>query len=69
MITVSILINGHPIFTRTAVNTGKRDNGATIYSTDAGDKILHNPQYGAVSLGHKLLDTIKEEGVWNGEDE
>ncbi len=57
MITVTISINGEPIYTRTAVNrlqeTGK-------YIIDTGDHIEHDPADGAVELAKKMLDTIVE---------
>ena len=57
MITVSILINGQPIFTRTAVNR-KKETGAFIL--DSGEHILHDEDEGAVKLAIKMLKTIKE---------
>lgn len=57
MITVSILINGEPIFTRTAVNR-LRETG--FYLNDDGTKIDHDPKDGAVALAIKMLQTIKE---------
>lgn len=61
MITVSILINGNPIYTRSAVNTGaKLGNGCSVYEVDTGKCINHNPEQGAVKLAEKLLKTIKE---------
>jgi hypothetical protein len=63
MITVAILINGHPIVARNAVNQQKEnDEGLTEYLTDSGVKIYHNPDDGAVVLAHKLLDEIKNDG-------
>jgi hypothetical protein len=57
MLTVSISINGEPIFTRTVVNrveeTGK-------YICDDGSFIEHNYEEGAVALAIKALKTIKE---------
>lgn len=57
MITVSILINGKPIFTRTAVNRIKDGRG---YVLDTGETITHDPSKGAVPLAIKMLKTIKE---------
>lgn len=57
MITVSILINGQPIFTRTAVNRIKEKGG---YVLDTGEIVKHDPEDGAVRLAIKLLKTIKE---------
>lgn len=62
MITVAILINGHPVLTRSAVNiTPKRgDDAPNDYRVDDGSVISHVRSDGAVVLAHKLLDTIKE---------
>lgn len=57
MLTVSILINGEPIFTRSVVNRIKSKGG---YVCDDGTVIKHNPKDGAVSLAIKALKTIKE---------
>lgn len=58
MITVSILINGQPIFTRTAVrtHTGKMNH----YACDDGTVIRHEYDQGAVKLAMKMLKTIQE---------
>jgi hypothetical protein len=62
MLTVAILINGHPIMARSAVNTGKTlVDGCVVYSVDDGSKIHHRPENGAVKLAEKLLKTIKEQ--------
>ena len=62
MITVAILINGHPIMARSAVNKGDIDSvGQVRYKVDDGSHIRHNPNDGAVQLAKKLLDTIVEE--------
>ena len=66
MLTVSILINGEPLFTRSARNHAREnENGETLYKTDAGDEIWHNQQMdnGAIELAKKMLDTIKAENV------
>jgi hypothetical protein len=61
VITVSILINGNPIFTRSAVRTVTRERGHPCeYKTDDGTVISHVYEDGAVVLAKKLLDTIKE---------
>ena len=57
MMTVAILINGHPIMARSAVNRIKEKG---VYVCDDGTEIKHDPKDGAVSLAHKLLDTIVE---------
>jgi hypothetical protein len=68
MITVSILINGKPIYTRTGVNRSdeyfeSRKNKKGLrdaYKLDNGDWVFHNPKSGAVKLAVKMLETIKE---------
>ena len=61
MITVSILINGQPIFTRSAVREGSEDDDFCNYLLDDGGIIKHDPRNGAVDLAKKMLDTIKEQ--------
>lgn len=68
MITVSILINGQPIFTRSAVHRcdspkcfGKK--GLHSYTLDDASVIQHFPEEGAVVLAKKMLDTIHEVGT------
>lgn len=55
MLTVSILINGQPLFTRSCFReeVGK-------YRVDDGSIIEHNYNDGAIKLAHKLLDTMYE---------
>ena len=63
MITVAILINGQPIYTRSAVNVSEDTNGKkdkNLYSVDDGTIITHIPDDGVVALAKKMLDTIKE---------
>ncbi len=63
MITVAILINGKPIYARTAVNRSSEDLGkdkVNKYLCDEGTWIKHKPKDGAVALAKKMLDTIKE---------
>jgi hypothetical protein len=61
VLTVSILINGQPIYTRTARNTSRTDDkGSTVYELDTGDILFHKPKHGAVALAKKMLDTIVE---------
>lgn len=57
MISVSIFINGKPIYTRTAVNRIKEK---ACYILDDGSKVIHNEKDGAVELAIKMLKTIKE---------
>lgn len=58
MITVAILINGQPIYTRSAVRT--RTGKMNHYSCDDGTVIRHEYDHGAVKLAMKMLKTIKE---------
>jgi hypothetical protein len=62
MITVSILINGEPLFTRTAVNAKTLDHldDTCKYNLDDGSTIIHKRDDGAVKLAKAMLDTIKE---------
>lgn len=62
MITVSIFINGKPIFTRSAHRRTKRWNkdGKYAYLVDTGETVYHKYEDGAVKLAKKMLDTIKE---------
>jgi len=63
MITVAILINGHPIVAKNAVR--QRDlpdeNGNVKYKTDSGEIVLHKPSDGANVLAKKLLDMIRND--------
>ena len=63
MISVIISINGNPIMARSAVR--KKDNLGinktdSEYVLDDGNKVLHNPDDGAVKLAIKMLKKIKE---------
>ncbi len=65
MITVTILINNKPIYTRTAVNRTEevQPSNRDLYNSyivDDGTKILHSPDDGAVKLAIEMLKTIKE---------
>lgn len=62
MITVAILINGHPIMARSATRTGKQDRrGRDCYHLDDGTQVMHNRDSGAVPLAISLLKSIKEQ--------
>ena len=61
MITVSILINGQPVYTRSAVNITAGDREINEYKVDDGTIIKHKPKDGAVILAKKMLNTIHEE--------
>lgn len=58
MITVSIIINGEPIYTRTAVNRLKEHG---VYVLDTGERVMHDPDDGAVALAIKMLHTVLED--------
>lgn len=60
MITVTILINGQPLYTRSAFRLEGKQGEVCKYKCDDGSIITHNYNDGAVQLAHKLLDTIKE---------
>lgn len=65
MLTVSISINGEPIYARTVVNISRIGKGArkaktNLYKLDTGAEILHIPEDGAVALAKKMLDSIVE---------
>ena len=60
MITVTILINNNPIFTRSARNTLTMIDDKTVYNVDTGEQILYKRTDGAVKLAKLMLDTIKE---------
>lgn len=62
MITVSILINGQPIYTRTAirVESGNRKGKISRYKVDDGTVISHHYDDGAVILAKMMLDTISK---------
>lgn len=60
MLTVAILVNGQPIYSRTAVNMSQQYKGKTRYDLDDGSIIWHNPKRGAVELATRMLKTIKE---------
>lgn len=63
MITVAILINGQPLFTRSGYRINGDRNEVCTYHLDDGTFIKHNYQDGAVSLAHKMLDTIVEKPI------
>lgn len=61
MITVVVLINGQPIFTRSARNIGKAGYPYTDniyeYRVDTGDILFHSRIDGFVPLVKQMLDT------------
>ena len=60
MISVSVFINGKPIFTRTAVNKSGCVKGVNKYLVDDGTVLEHVREDGAVPLAIAMLQTIKE---------
>lgn len=61
MISVSIFINGNPIYTRSAVNQKETSaKGNFKYLLDDGSTLIHKRDDGAVVLAKKMLSTIKE---------
>jgi hypothetical protein len=64
MITVTILINGQPVITRSAVRRekGNRKGKISHYMVDTGAIIEHAYDDGAVALAKKMLDTVVERG-------
>ena len=71
MLTVTISINGNPIYTRTAIYASDHyDNehgNCRKYKLDDGHIIYHKPEQGAVKLAKMMLDTIKEPKLKNSE--
>lgn len=68
MITVSISINGEPLFARSARNTLKAKGKRIKYVTDTKESIWHDPEDGAIVLAKKMLDTIDEHMESEGSD-
>lgn len=60
MITVSISVNGEPIYARTAVNIGPNSDGTHCYKLDCGTIIRHHRKDKAIPLAIKMLEAIKE---------
>lgn len=62
MITVTILVNGQPIFTRSGRNQDEMNSkGETKYILDTDEVIYHERSDGAISLAKQMLDTINED--------
>lgn len=60
MITVAILINGQPIFTRTATNESEQnERGETKYLLDTGEVLWHYGEEGAIDLAKAMLETFR----------
>ena len=67
MISVTISINGAPIYTRSAVNVGDNEDGSCLYEVDTGEHLKHFRMDGAVMLVRQMLDTIHETGATDGQ--
>jgi len=59
MITVTILINGQPVATRSAKRVLKEKDYCK-YRMDDGNIIKHKPEKGAIHLAKLMLNKIKE---------
>lgn len=57
MITVTILVDGNPLYTRSVVD---KVNETGFYLGDDGSRIKHAKEDGNVALAIKMLKTIKE---------
>jgi hypothetical protein len=63
MITVSILINGRPLFARSAKRHDKKnEQGENLYVTDSGAAIFHDYEDSAIELAKKCW--IRLMRVW-----
>lgn len=66
MITVSIFINGKPIYTRSACNITHKSprltSGKDMYEVDDGRVLSHHRDDGAVKLAIMLLKGVLEPG-------
>lgn len=60
MITVNILINGKPIYTRSARRIQGEADELCTYKVDNGAIIEHHHSDGALELAKKLLEEIEE---------
>jgi len=66
VLTVSVSINGNPLYTRSCVNrTSKhrskcKTKNINAYEVDDGRVILHNVDHRAVKLAIEMLKGIKE---------
>lgn len=65
MMTVSILVNGQPLYTRTIHRIINEDigNGKRCYELDDGTRIWHDPVKGIIELAKEALDHIEPVGV------
>lgn len=65
MMTVAILVNGEPLYSRTIHRIVDIDqgNGMRCYELDDGTRMWHNPKDGIIELAKKALDHIIQVGV------
>jgi hypothetical protein len=61
MLTVTILVNGQPVYTRSARRQSDKIKKVNEYITDSGDVIKHRYNAGIIPLAKAILDTIKSE--------
>jgi hypothetical protein len=62
VLTVAIMVNGEPIYARSAVRVEDLEDNHGRYEVDDGSELVHDPDEGAVELAEKLLQTIDEPG-------
>ena len=67
VITVAILINGHPLMARSASNKGESHNGLTAYHVDDGSVVFHKQEDGAVALAMSYAEELGSEPEETGE--
>jgi len=62
MLTVSITVNGKPVYARSAHRrTSKWAKGKeSAYLLDSGEMVYHEYEKGIIPLAIKMLETIKE---------
>ena len=60
MMTVAILVNGQPVYTRTLRRIINEDvgNGLRCYALDDGTRLWHKPEDGIIELSKRVLDSI-----------
>lgn len=67
MMTVAILVNGQPLYSRTIMRIMNEDigNGKRCYALDDGTRIWHDPKDGIIELSKTVLDSIDPVGIKN----
>lgn len=63
--TVAIIVNGNPLYTRTIHRIVNEDvgNGKRCYELDDGTRIWHDPKLGIIELAKEALNHIESVGV------